>query len=71
MKLTYTRALSDPALLGPFFSGPSWNLTKAVVAAVNAEPLSAHQKELFASVAGGRAPPQDQVSRGLRKTRLK
>ena len=46
-RLSYSRALSDPQILGPFFHGGSWDLSKSVVAAMNAEPLSLSTKNLF------------------------
>ena len=60
--LSYTTALNTSTFLGPYFAGTSWDLAKAVLAAMNGEPLSPHQIELFASVAGGRAPPASPVS---------
>jgi hypothetical protein len=56
VKLSYTRALNDPALLGPFFAGPSWSLTKAVVAAMNAEPLSEVSEIAFCQCSGRQSP---------------
>jgi hypothetical protein len=60
--LSYSTALNSETFLGPFFSGDSWALAKALLAAMNGEPLSDDQKTLFASVAGGRAPPASPVS---------
>lgn len=53
--------ISDRALLGPFFDGPSWDLWRAVLKAATAAPMTAHDLELFAKVSGGRKPPTKPV----------
>jgi hypothetical protein len=53
--------ISDPNLLGPHFSGPSWDRWRAVLRAGFALPMSKRERMLFAEVAGDRAPPKRRV----------
>jgi len=53
--------MSDKAMLGPYFAGPSWDVWKAIVKAAKALPMSERDKVLFARVSGGRAPPSTPV----------
>jgi hypothetical protein len=53
--------IADPALLGPFFSGASWNRWRAVLKAAFALPMTKADRVLFAEVSGGRAPPTRRV----------
>lgn len=54
-------AIADPQLLGPSFSGTSWDTWRAVLKAAYGEPLSDTELALFKTVAGDRDPPQRQV----------
>ena len=54
--------IADPLLLGPYFSGSSWRRWKAVLRAAEGLPLSPAERELFAEVAGARAPPAAPVN---------
>ena len=54
-------AMSDPALFGQHFAGPSWDCWKAVLKAAFAESLSDTELALFRAVAS-RNPPQKRVS---------
>jgi hypothetical protein len=49
--------MEEPRLLGPFFSGPSWDLHKACLKAAYALPMSAAEIELFRAQAD-RDPPR-------------
>jgi hypothetical protein len=53
--------IDDPALLGPFFAGPSWDRWRAVLKAAFALPMNYRDVELFDAVAGGRKPPPKAV----------
>jgi hypothetical protein len=53
--------ISDPSLLRSSFEGPSWDRWRAVLRAAFALPMSRHDRELFAEVAGDRAPPKRRV----------
>jgi hypothetical protein len=53
--------ISDPSLLRASFEGPSWDRWRAVLRAAFALPMSRRDRELFAEVAGGRAPPKRRV----------
>jgi hypothetical protein len=55
--------ISDKRLLRPWFSGPSWDMWRAVLKAVYALPMSKREIELFRSVAG-RDPPK-KPARGM------
>jgi hypothetical protein len=59
--ITPAAAIADPALLGPFFAGPSWATWRAVLRAAYHEPLSAQELALFNAVAGDREPPRRRV----------
>ena len=54
-------AISPGGLFAREFAGPSWDRWRAVLRAVNGEPLSDAEGALFAEVAGGRAPPPRRV----------
>ena len=51
-------AMNSPRLLGPFFTGPSWNTWRAVIKAMFAEPMNAIEIETFRGVAERDPPPQ-------------
>jgi hypothetical protein len=53
--------ISDPALLGPHFSGPSWDRWRAVLKAAFALPMTRRERVAFAEVAGDRSPPRHRV----------
>ncbi|MBV9826126.1 MAG: terminase [Alphaproteobacteria bacterium] len=57
MLLTPARAVAEPALLGPYFAGPSWDRWRAILKAAYAETLDAAELALFRAVAGNRDPP--------------
>jgi hypothetical protein len=58
--ISATDALTSPKLFAPFFAGDSWNLWRAVIKAMNAEPMNAAETALFRSVAE-RDPPAKPV----------
>jgi hypothetical protein len=58
--LTLPEALDDPALFGPWFSGRSWSVWRAVLKGAFALPMAEAEIELFRSVAN-RAPPKKRV----------
>jgi hypothetical protein len=51
----------DPSLLRASFDGPSWDRRRAVLRAAFALPMSRRDRELFAEVAGDRAPPRRRI----------
>lgn len=53
--------LTDEYLLGPHFTGPSWNRWRAVLRAAFALPMSRRDRTLFAEVSGDRNPPRRPV----------
>jgi hypothetical protein len=53
-----TAMMSDAALLGPWFSGPSWDAWRAILKAAFALPMSAEERLLFRSVAQRDPPPR-------------
>jgi hypothetical protein len=59
--MTPAEAITSPAVLGPYFAGPSWETWRAVLKAAYAQPLTEAELTLFRSVAGDRNPPQRQV----------
>jgi hypothetical protein len=60
--VTVDRALSSKRLLGAALGDLStWLVWRAVLKAAHAEPLNAAEREAFARVAGGRAPPRRKV----------
>lgn len=60
--LSIDRALLDPKLLGAALGDPaSWSTWIAILRATFGLPLDEAQKRVFASVAGGRAPPTKRV----------
>src|SRR3977135_3234823 len=54
--------ITDPALLGPYFQGSSWDRWAAVSKATYALPRPEREIKLFHEVAGDRAPPSHPVS---------
>jgi hypothetical protein len=60
-RITISRLLSDPNLLAPFYSGPSWDRWRACLKAAYAEPLTSRELALFKEVAGDRDPPAKPV----------
>jgi hypothetical protein len=61
MSASIADCLSDADAFGPWFAGPSWSAWKAVMRAAFALPLSDSDREVFADLAGGRAPPARRV----------
>jgi hypothetical protein len=59
--ITPAKAISDSALLEPYFRGPSWQTWRAILRAAYCEPLSDDELALFRAVAGGRDPPSTPV----------
>jgi len=53
--------ISDPNLLGPHFTGPSWDRWKAVLRAAFCLPMTERDLQLFREVAGDRSPPKRRV----------
>jgi hypothetical protein len=49
--------IDDPATLGPFFEGVSWDRWRSVLRAAFALPMADRDRELFTEVSGGRSPP--------------
>ena len=61
-QLASTLALTDQLLLGAALGDPhSWTTWLAVLRAAYGLPLDAQQQQLFAAVAGNRAPPTRRV----------
>jgi hypothetical protein len=58
--LSIVEVLDDQGLLGPWFSGPSWAMWRAVLKGAFAIPMSDDEISLFRSVAE-RDPPQKRV----------
>jgi hypothetical protein len=58
---TISEFLDDKEILGPWFSGVSWNGWKAVLKAMYGLPMSAKEIRFFQSIAGGRDPPKKPV----------
>jgi hypothetical protein len=58
--LSIIDALDDPALFGPWFSGPSWAIWKIIIKAAFGIRLSRSERKIFVSVAG-RDPPRKRV----------
>ncbi len=56
--LSIIDAMNDPALFGNWYSGPSWDPWKAVLAGAFCLPMTEAEKEIFREVAGGREPPK-------------
>ncbi|MCC5795261.1 MAG: hypothetical protein JJT85_11080, partial [Chromatiales bacterium] len=55
------RAMSDPAVMGQHFTGPSWQPWRAVLAAAFALPMTDEQHEVFAKLSGGREAPRERT----------
>lgn len=53
-------AITEPDLLGPYFSGDSWATWVSILKAAYGEPLTPHEAELFRTVAE-RDPPEHRV----------
>ena len=62
--ISVSDAMASRRLLGPFFSGPSWDCWRVVVKALFAEKMSAAEIEIFRTVAE-RDPPTAPVSEGV------
>jgi hypothetical protein len=62
--ISVSAAMSSPKLLGPFFSGESWNTWRATIKAMFAEKMSAAETETFRAVAE-RDPPTKPVSEAV------
>ncbi len=58
--MTITSTLDNPALLAPYFSGPSWATWRAILRAAEGLPLDEDQLRLFRAVAE-RDPPTRRV----------
>lgn len=56
-RISFSRAMEDPRLFGPWFSGPSWTAHKISAKAEDGEPLTPAEAEVFASISGNRTPP--------------
>ena len=54
-------AMSDPAMFAPWFQSASWNAWRAVLKGAFALPMDEADLEVFARLAGGRAPPTKRV----------
>jgi hypothetical protein len=54
--------ITDPAMLGPFFEGASWDRWRAVLRGAFALPMTTRDRSLFREVAGDRDPPPKPVS---------
>ncbi len=54
--MTPTRAMMDPELFGPWFSGPSWAAWRSFVAALFALPMLDHEFEGFKKYTGRLVP---------------
>jgi hypothetical protein len=54
-------AMDDPALFGPWFTGPSWDSWRTVAKAAFRLPMTDDERVFFEEVAGGRAPPEKRV----------
>jgi hypothetical protein len=59
---TIVELLDNPALLGRWFAGPTWDRWRAVLAAAFALPMTATARALFSEVAGDRSPPPHRVA---------
>jgi hypothetical protein len=53
--------IDDDQILGPYFSGPSWDRWRAILKATFGLPLSRKDRILFHEVAGDRVPPKRPV----------
>lgn len=60
MSITPAQAIDDPLLLGPSFSGPSWDLWRAILKAAFGEPMTEDDVKRFREVAE-RDPPKRRV----------
>jgi hypothetical protein len=58
--LSVVDVMDDPALFAPWFSGPSWDVWRAVLKAAFALPMDDAERRLFACVAE-RDPPRKRV----------
>jgi hypothetical protein len=59
--ISITDAMGDPALFGPHFEGPSWDMWRAVIKAAFCEPMTDAERKLFREIAE-REPPAHRVS---------
>src|SRR5713101_6943782 len=60
MTLNIVETISDGKLFGPWFSGESWDVWKAILKAAYALPLTAQERAYFRAVAE-REPPAQQA----------
>ncbi len=60
MTLNITDTINDAKLFGPWFSGESWDVWKAILKAAYALPLTAQERAYFQAVAE-REPPTKPV----------
>jgi hypothetical protein len=51
------QTMSDPALFGPQFNGPSWDNWRVVLKAGDGLPMTEAEVEFFKSISGGCEPP--------------
>jgi hypothetical protein len=61
VKFSITDVITDPRLLGPYFSGRSWDTWRCVLKASYGHNLSPRELTTFRQIAGERAPPQRPV----------
>jgi hypothetical protein len=53
--------MDDPALLGPFYRGASWDAARVILRSMHGLPLRGAQRALFTLLAGPRDPPTKPV----------
>ena len=58
---TFHEVLVAPELFGATFAGESWASWRVIAKAVDGVPLAAAEREMFASLTGGRRPPTGPV----------
>ena len=58
--ITPARMIADPALLGPWFAGPSWDAWRVVLKGAFCEPMTAGERARFCELAE-REPPKKRV----------
>jgi hypothetical protein len=64
LAISVSAAMSSPKLLGPHFTGESWNTWRATIKATFAEPMSDAEIDAFRAVAE-RDPPNHRVSEAV------
>ena len=62
--ISFTQAMADPALFGPWFADPSWANWRIAAAALFGEPMLPSQAETFARFTGRSTPPTAPVREG-------